>query len=255
MNIDNQLLLGVVFIIAGVAMALLAYAVILNRRSNDGAEVKGAWEAIEPGQDEAIAVPPEGIGPTPPTPPPGFEEPTRLVRAPEPVPEMRVPAPPPSAAPPPAQPEPVAPPGSVSLARDPASGKLIIKHGDHKFTSMRELKNSPVWEQVGTLFEELHAWMVIVPPGGASPAKGPEVPSEPTKKAPPASSMIGQINEILEEKLAQSASAPRGVHLGEAADGSIRVFIGVEGFPMDDVPNPEVRQLIREAVAEWESRA
>lgn len=250
MNIDNQLLLGVVFIIAGVAMALLAYAVILNRRSNDGAEVEGAWEAIEPGQDEAIAAPPEGIGPTPPTPPPGFEEPTRLVRAPEPVPEIKA-----SSPPPPAQPEPDAPPASVSLARDPASGKLIIKHGDKKFTSMRELKNSPVWEHVGPLLEELHAWMVIVPPGGVPSARGAEVVSEPTKKAPPASSMIAQINEILEEKLAQSASAPQGVHLGEAADGSIRVFIGVEGFAMDDVPNPEVRQLIREAVAEWESRA
>jgi hypothetical protein len=40
----------------------------------------------------------------------------------------------------------------------------------------------------------------------------------------------------------------------EGPAGSIRVYLGVEGYDaIDDVPDPEVRRLIREAVSEWEN--
>jgi hypothetical protein len=118
------------------------------------------------------------------------------------------------------------------------------------------LKRAEAWEQIGGLFEELHTWMAVVPPQTPSQPTVPQAEaSEPTKKAGGPLSMVEEINQILSEKLAASDTAPQGVHMAEGADGSIRVFIGVDGYEMDQVPNDEVRRLIREAVSEWESRA
>lgn len=287
MNIDNQLLLGLVLITAGIALALLAYAVLLNRRGSTDDELT-VDDEVEEGAEpvEAEATVPGSLGDQAGAPIPGFEEPTRLVSQPAAPPSVEdtVLAPPPvteetepAEVAPPAQAEPdqdepleaEAPPSRaeteggepidvppVALHRDPASGKLSIKIGDRVFGSMSEVKKSETWEQVSGLFEELHAWMTVVPPQApATKRTDGGGAAEPTKKPPAALSMVEEINEILEEKLAASATAPQGVHLAEGADGSIRVFIGVQGYAMDKVPDDEVRQLIREAVSEWESRA
>jgi hypothetical protein len=67
-------------------------------------------------------------------------------------------------------------------------------------------------------------------------------------------SMIEQIDEILQRKMTELAGAPRGVRLVEGAGGSLRVFIGVQSYAFEDVPDAEVKSIIREAVAEWESK-
>lgn len=273
MNIDNQLLLGLVFITAGIALALLAYAVLLNRRNSADEDLVDELEADEPGEPlEADVAEPTRIVPEPKSSIPGFEEPTLLIREPRAAAPAEEPMEP-------SQPEAVeaesellesqvveelpqadetesseAPP--VSLIRDPDTGKLAIQVGNRLFGSMSELKNTEAWEQIGELFEELHAWMTVVPPQTPSAPRTPKTgAAEPTKKAPAALSMVEEINEILAEKLTASETAPQGVHLAEGGDGSIRVFIGVQGYAMDQVPNEEVRRLIREAVSEWESRA
>ncbi len=273
MNIDNQLLLGLVFITAGIALALLAYAVLLNRRSSADGGMTGeidADQAEEPGQVDLEL--PTQIGGQQDAPIPGFEEPTRLIQEPAaPLPPIELTAPsqpeptleeaegpePPVATVPAEADEsgtPAAPP--VSLSRDPETGKLSIQVGDQTFGSMSELKNAQAWEHIGGLFEELNAWMTVVPPQTPVPPRPPRTGgAETTKKAPAALSMVDEINEILGEKLASSETAPQGVHIAEGPDGSIRVFIGVQGYAMDQVPDEEVRRLIREAVLEWESRA
>jgi len=273
MNIDNQLLLGLVFITAGIALALLAYAVLLNRRNSGDDDLVEEDEANEAGEPlESDIAEPTRIVPEPDAPIPGFEEPTLLIQ--EPVAASPAQEPTESSQPKPVETEdePVEPPAdtvhaqadeseaseatSVSLVRNPQTGRLAIQVGDQIFGSRSELKNTEVWEQIGELFEELHAWMAVVPPQSLNPPKTPKAAgAEPTKKAPAALSMVEEINEILAEKLTASATAPQGVHIAEGADGSIRVFIGVQGYAMDQVPNEEVRRLIREAVSEWESRA
>jgi hypothetical protein len=265
MNIDNTLLLGLVFITAGVALALLAYAVLLNRRSSNDEEeseqpAASETESWRPSQPtEAAEIPSDAERAIP-----GFEEPTRLIQT----------SPPPATSEPTVEPGPSEqdlPPATVgadtsepkpaemppiALIRSPVTGKLIIRVGQDAFGSMSELKKSEAWEQIGGLFEELHTWMAVVPPQTPSQPKVPPAePAAPTKKAGGQLSMVEQIDEILQEKLAASDTAPQGVYMAEGAAGSIRVFIGVESYEMDQVPNEEVRRLIREAVSEWESRA
>jgi hypothetical protein len=251
----------------------LAYAVLLNRRSSadeapedDGESAESVTE-MEAGDAQDTQIVAEPVVPMP-----GFEEPTRLIQelsTPPPMPEPTEPvqpetvghdpdadAQPPATVPAQADEAAVSEAPPVALARDPSSGKLTILVGPQTFGSMSELKNTEIWEQVGGLFEELHAWMSVVPPQ-TPPAPRTSKPgiSEMTKKTQAALSMVDEINEILGEKLAASADAPQGVHIAEGSDGSIRVFIGLQGYAMDQVPDDEVRRLIREAVSEWESRS
>ena len=65
--------------------------------------------------------------------------------------------------------------------------------------------------------------------------------------------MIDEINEILEGKCA-AGDAPLGLRLLEEEDGTLRVFIGVKSYTIEDVPDKKIRQVIKEAVAEWEAR-
>jgi hypothetical protein len=65
--------------------------------------------------------------------------------------------------------------------------------------------------------------------------------------------MIDQINTILERKLAESPQGLKGVRLVEGTGGALRVFVGLQSYAFDEVPDPEVRKVIREAVAEWEN--
>lgn len=251
MNISNQLLLGLVFITAGVALALLAYAAILNRRPADdeegsAVEPEGGLEPRTPGDEEEPSEPSEDeIGVAAATvvaepkvePPPAAAAPTVMASM----------SPPPSK-----KDDPDTPTPPVSIERDPAGRKLMIRVEGKTYRSMSELKDSEAWEEIGDLFEQLMEWLIVVPPH--SPASPSTAGPATTKAESRSHSMVEQINEILAEKLTHAEDVPQAVHLSEGPSGSIRVYIGVNGYAIQDVPNAEVRRLIREAVEEWESR-
>ena len=67
-------------------------------------------------------------------------------------------------------------------------------------------------------------------------------------------SLVDEVNEILERKLVESGLTHRGVRLSEDQEGSVRVYIGIQGYSMDEIPDPGIREVIRQAVAEWEGR-
>jgi hypothetical protein len=69
-------------------------------------------------------------------------------------------------------------------------------------------------------------------------------------------SIVMQINDILQEKLVASDMANKGVFLMELPSKDLVVMVGLTQYPgIDAVPDPEIRKLIRESVAEWESRS
>ena len=80
------------------------------------------------------------------------------------------------------------------------------------------------------------------------PVVDPEVP----KKGP--TTMVGQIDEILQRLLASNTSlAHRGVRLMEVPPAGVVVWVGLERFDgLDAVPYPDVKQVIQAAVDEWE---
>lgn len=85
------------------------------------------------------------------------------------------------------------------------------------------------------------------------------IPAGPVLATPPFAapkSIVGQIDEILQDHLFGTPLADKRIRLVEKPNQGVVVMIGLEQFPsIEDVPDPEIRNLIRQAVSEWELRA
>jgi hypothetical protein len=68
-------------------------------------------------------------------------------------------------------------------------------------------------------------------------------------------SIVAQVDEILQEKLENTPLAKRGISMKDSLDGGLRVWVGLQQYAsIDEVPDPEIRQLLKESVEEWERR-
>lgn len=82
---------------------------------------------------------------------------------------------------------------------------------------------------------------------------GPLTPPEPPASTP--TTMVGQIDAILQTRLIGTPLATRGVRLVESAQGGAMVVVGLKRYAgVGDVPDPEVQAAIRAAIAEWENK-
>jgi hypothetical protein len=79
-------------------------------------------------------------------------------------------------------------------------------------------------------------------------------PAQPINAGP--QSIAGQIDEILQARLENTPLAERGIQLVELPDQGLVVKVGQAQYTdLTQVPDPEVRAVIAESVAEWEKRA
>lgn len=68
-------------------------------------------------------------------------------------------------------------------------------------------------------------------------------------------SIVGQINLILQGQIANTPLATRGLVLMESASGGVNVYIGVSKYEgLDEVPDEDAKTAIRAAIAEWEKK-
>ena len=66
-------------------------------------------------------------------------------------------------------------------------------------------------------------------------------------------SVIDEVNNILQKKLAGSPLAGKGIHLMENHNNEIRFWVGLNSYDdVDEIPESEIRQIIDAAVKEWE---
>ncbi len=66
-------------------------------------------------------------------------------------------------------------------------------------------------------------------------------------------SIAAQIDEILQEMIADTPFEQRGITVNDTPDHGVMVTLDGKQYPgVKDVPDEEVRNLIRSAVAEWE---
>lgn len=275
-------LMGALLIVIGLALALLAIAIVLNRR--DGAaesreiEAESPDEVEQPAEREAEpAEEGELVEATAESQPvedrPGVGdvrtngESERMVPA-EPetlglqeAADIREAALPPS----PRELLPVA-----ELLREEVTGELILRLGDQYLRSPDEIESDAVRRKLQYASADLAAWFE----GGELPARrdkrqeaatqpattqaepeGAESGAPPGREAegPRPMNMIDAINTILEKKLAAAEDVPRAVRLVPDPTGGVRVLIGVKSYPLEEVPDEGIKHLIRQAVGEWEA--
>lgn len=66
-------------------------------------------------------------------------------------------------------------------------------------------------------------------------------------------SIVAQIDELLQKRLAPSPLANREIRLEEGALGEVVVYVGKTRYAgVDDVPDPEIQTIIKAAIKDWE---
>lgn len=66
-------------------------------------------------------------------------------------------------------------------------------------------------------------------------------------------SVVDEVNDILQRKLHGSPMAGKGIHLMENHNQEIRFWVGLESYnDVSEIPDPEIRKMIDDAVREWE---
>lgn len=128
-------------------------------------------------------------------------------------------------------------------------------HKNMTFTSASELDvPSKILEPTVPI---LKPPVIVIPETEEEPVKPVEARIDLIPKAKPApapKSIVQQIDEILQEHVANTPMAAVGVKLQETPQG-VLVWIGKESFQgVDSVPEGEAKKLIKAAVKEWENR-
>ena len=68
-------------------------------------------------------------------------------------------------------------------------------------------------------------------------------------------SIVDQINEILQDELKSHPAMTKGIRLSEDPRGGVVVWVGLDHYNgVDAVTDPMVKELLKEAVREWERR-
>jgi hypothetical protein len=105
-----------------------------------------------------------------------------------------------------------------------------------------------------------------VPPAPIPAAPRPAAVPQPPPQRPvtiakedrpvaPSGSIVTQIDSILQARLDGTPLGERGIFLAQSPEGGVMVYVGLTKYMgIDDVPDPEIKAAIREAITEWENR-
>ncbi len=173
----------------------------------------------------------------------------------------------------------------LSLHRDRLTGELLVEIAGRRYGHPTEIQDASVWRGVSAAHRDLTQWLQTgespvpplpapepAPPPGPAPippadqADAPlpnmnpfhqmKILRERAKAAPPGpKSMVEQIDEVLQKRLAGSPYASLGIRMQPSASGGVQIVVGRQRYDgVDAVPDPGIQALIREAVKEWETR-
>jgi hypothetical protein len=93
------------------------------------------------------------------------------------------------------------------------------------------------------------------PPPSPSPMARSSTIAKDDRPVAPANSIVGQIDAVLQERLAGTPLEERGIFLAQSPEGSVNVFVGLTRYNgIDEVPDPEIKAAIRAAISEWENK-
>jgi hypothetical protein len=176
----------------------------------------------------------------------------------------------------------------LRVERDPISGQMAVRILGGRAASPGDLTPAQA-DQLKRVLVELSKW-IMKPAGAAAPAGGaplremspspaaapvsfestlPQAPGaldhmpflrrKPAAKLPPTPaaprSIVEQIDEIVQAKLAGTPLAARGIKLEELPGAGLGIVNGAKTYNgINEIDDPEVKAIIRSAVQEWNEK-
>ena len=173
--------------------------------------------------------------------------------------------------------------GLVDVLHNPVNGDLIVKIDDHVYIRSNELGGKERglihktilrlnnWLDPVAPAVEMENRVEVRPPDPASieipvekitrPSLNPvhvltnALRADVPKSKLPSQSIVSQIDDILQEKQKQSPRKGEAVRLMDLPLKGMVVMVGLDQYDgVEDVPDEEIRDLIRAAVKEWEQK-
>jgi len=91
---------------------------------------------------------------------------------------------------------------------------------------------------------------MITPAAPRSPVMAKE-----DRPSTPATSIVGQIDSVLQARIAGTPLEERGVFLTQSPEGGVMVYVGLTKYlAVEDVPDADIKAAIRAAITEWEDK-
>jgi hypothetical protein len=255
MTPENPSVLGYVFIIGGIALAILAYWIYINLRE-DKAKVHSKT-MVKNSNAQTDSSPFEGVAvlsdePLMETPDPSFFDkdppPTEGIKNLSQIQSSQKES---TGENMPKQQELVS---VVNILREIDTGNLILRIGGKDYTRFEDLKDSPHLSRILRLSTDLDQWLKPAAIPGRKKDRSVTRSKAPATDSFTPRSMVEEINEILERKLEEESGEKKAIKLVEMPDGGVNVYIGVDSYPIDEVPFEHVQKIIRQAVSEWEQK-
>lgn len=128
-------------------------------------------------------------------------------------------------------------------------------------------------KRIIAVLTEIRPWLEAAAPAPA-PARPAPVQPAPVRPAPvpaaradappakandeaaaPPSSIVAQIDEILQAQLAGTPLVERAVRLQESPEGGVIVWVGMDKYEgIEDVPDDQIKAALRAAITAWENK-
>lgn len=148
------------------------------------------------------------------------------------------------------------------LWRDRSTGQLLVEV-DGMLHATPDTLTDEQRQRLSTAAEGWTLWLGLHPPAPPTPIPAPPPPSvftvpienllSPSEAPTRAESIVEQIDAILQDLLADSPFANRGIRLVEEPHHGVVVWVGLERYgSVEEVPDEGIRALIQEAVRRWE---
>lgn len=155
----------------------------------------------------------------------------------------------------------------IIVTRDPASSEWDVEVNGTRYRNLKDIHDDLTARKVLEALSGLQRFAGSIPIVNAPAPTADSSPTAPRSSAGPAlaatsatkfpvpkDSLLDQIETILQRNLARHpALAARTIHIGAAPDGTLLIEVDRQIYQSpEDVPEAEVRDIIRSSIHEWE---
>jgi alkanesulfonate monooxygenase SsuD/methylene tetrahydromethanopterin reductase-like flavin-dependent oxidoreductase (luciferase family) len=168
----------------------------------------------------------------------------------------------------------------AGLWQDRSSGQLAVRSGGQLITSVQQMTEAQK-RNMNSLLKDWAGWMGFISSQVGAKADSPEMQPAPIPQTPETAasfaapnleeavegkgagkalpekpkSIVEQINDILQDNLKTHPALTKGIRLTEDPREGVIVWVGLEHYAgVDAVTDPEVKEVLKAAVMEWERR-